>query len=129
MKISANELRLCNYVNDNWQPSNEPLQLNEMEFKVRVLELNCKDLSPIPLTEQWLKDFGFRKDKDGYFYKMAWSPGHPSARFDIEWKPELGLLLKSRYQEQSDQLTMIHIKHIHQLQNLYYCLCEKELTK
>lgn len=125
MKISANELRLCNYVNDNWQRSNEPLQLNEMEFKVRVLELNCKDLSPIPLTEQWLEDsvlipiFKHKKYK-GWTVSDSIKIIKEKNTFNLYIYPNSGKSIGAYIME---------IKYVHQFQNLCLDLTEKELTK
>ena len=71
-------------------------------------------IKPIPLTEEWLKKFGFkwkntglRLDKyvlrnqiDGWFMYIS----NESLNFTV------------------------HIKYIHQLQNLYFALTGKELT-
>lgn len=124
MKISANELRLCNYVNDNWQRSNEPLQLNEMEFKVRVLQLNCKDLSPIPLNEQWIKNWGINYATDLHvkgriyysFEKDILVQFFKNGRIDVRISGR-----KFTFEKQK--------LYVHQLQNLYFALTGKELTK
>lgn len=85
--------------------------------------------SSIEITEEYLLKFGFEKFEKfemGYS-KNAFSPGHPSQRFDIDWSEENGIKCKSRYQADSDYFFMRHIKHVHQLQNLYYALTGEEL--
>ncbi len=80
---------------------------------------------PIPLTKEWILRLGFNKWKDRYCLE-AWSPGHPSQRFDIDWK-DGNVMMKSRYQGEDDNLLMRHIKNVHELQNLYFALTGKEL--
>lgn len=80
---------------------------------------------PIPLTKEWALRLGFNKWQDRYCLE-AWSPGHPSQRFDIDWK-DGNIMMKSRYQGEDDNLLMRHIKHVHELQNLYFALTGKEL--
>jgi len=82
---------------------------------------------PILLTKEWLIKLGFYKERTGDRLTIeAWSPGHPSQRFNIDFKNGK-ILLISRYQGDSDHLTMDHIKFVHQLQNLYFALTGEEL--
>lgn len=132
--MKPNELRIGNWVFS---------KTSEANYKVKGIKFNgelwlknkddsfwesngIKYIEPIPLTEEWLLKFGFIKEAKSEFYIEAFSPGHPSARFEIEWRNN-GLLLKSRYQESNDDLKMRHIKHVHQLQNLFLCLTGTEL--
>jgi len=83
------------------------------------------DIKPIPLNKELVLKLGFEKWQDRYCLE-AWSPGHPSQRFDIDWK-DGNIMMKSRYQGEDDNLLMRHIKNVHQLQNLYFALTGKEL--
>lgn len=80
------------------------------------------ELQGIPLTEQWLKDFGFKVNgvmtftlyrvfklsKSNYGYQL-----HCGNLFTTMTTEEIG----------------VEITHVHQLQNLFFCLTGKELTK
>ena len=68
-----------------------------------------KDVYPIPLTEEWLIKFGFERWNDVYnFY-------HKLNGVEIE----NGNIYVGHGNE---------IKYVHQLQNLYFALTNKELT-
>lgn len=84
-----------------------------------------KGIEPIEITEEWVIKLGFKKWKDRFMIE-AWAKGHPSQRFDIDFK-DGKIIMNSRYQEHSDYLVMGHIKYAHQLQNLYFALTGEEL--
>ena len=66
---------------------------------------------PIPLTEEWLVKFGFRKSANLYL-----SIGY----FEFIWQGELFLDIEGQW------LTL-GCKYVHSLQNLYFALTGKEL--
>lgn len=80
-------------------------------------------LKPMPLTEEWLIKFGFwRKPPFG----MGKSIGKHDSRIELEWLP-----IDQCYQLEYFGIRYISdilIKHVHQLQNLYYALTGKELA-
>ena len=88
--------------------------------------VRSSELSAIDLTPEILEKAGFEPFK-GWLNRDAWSPGHPSQRFDLYWSESDGFMTKSRYQKDNPGYKMRHIKHLHQLQNLYYCLCGEEI--
>lgn len=69
---------------------------------------NCK---PIPLTEQWLEKFGFENRGLTYSGNNFW---------DIQ-----------KYSNTNDfyiqDIEVMHLKYVHQLQNLFHSLTGKEL--
>jgi hypothetical protein len=67
---------------------------------------------PIPLTEEWLLEFGFVKGKFGFF--------ETKKRLLVE---DLGNSITY-----DNKLLNTKIKHVHQLQNFYFALTEEELT-
>ena len=69
------------------------------------------NITPIPLTEEWLLKFGFEKDSDGYLIYMK-------SRIFIEFTTR-GHYEISEYDTE--------IKYVHQLQNLYFALTGNEL--
>jgi hypothetical protein len=80
---------------------------------------------PIPLTEDWLKRFGFEKDEEydegglvDYRMMLMWH----SLEFVSFWNSED---LKGVNQPQ----TGVDVEYVHQLQNLYFALTGEELTK
>jgi hypothetical protein len=90
--IQANELRIGNWV-ILYRANNYPT--NEIH-KVDAIDIN---ISPIPLTEEWLVKLGnivwLFKDDNGYF-----------------------VLFNNK---------RINIDFVHSLQNIYFCIEQKEL--
>ena len=66
-------------------------------------------LSPIPLTEEWLLKFGFKELGDYTFYLGPIKIHHRKR----------GFVLAKRYSD---------ILFVHSIQNLYFCLTQKELS-
>tara|TARA_R110000772_G_scaffold186043_1_gene297261 strand:- start:171 stop:569 length:399 start_codon:yes stop_codon:yes gene_type:complete len=130
--IQANELRIGNWVN---------YKGNECRFSIYDIvniqdDEDCASLTqPIPLTEQWLIDFGFEKDKDGWYSICFFTDCVESTE-----KMTISLNLKSFRCAMFDDddrdvlnpsypcYTSKSIKHLHQLQNLYFALTGIELT-
>jgi hypothetical protein len=119
--MKAEELRIGNYVYYNKihkdigkvsQIRKEILfskeELIGLNYRIDVF-YESKDIEPIILTNEWLLKFGFVKDKiDNTFYKDD---------FDILLPNFL------RYK----QAQIYKIKHVHELQNLYFAVTNKEL--
>lgn len=74
--------------------------------------VNYRDMSPIPLTEEWLLKMGFEKDGEGDWQKgdFAFTLGSEGLKLFMEY----GFINPP-------------IKFVHQLQNLFYCLTGEEL--
>lgn len=118
--IQANELRIGNYVR-----LSKSVTVDENIIKVtphdisNAYEQNKKGansfLQPIPLTEHWLIDFGFEID---------WIISHKDEYFNLFQQG-------SEYFYTADMCNhnSIAIDSVHQLQNLYFALTGKELTK
>ena len=66
-------------------------------------------IKPIPLSEKWLIDFGFIKN--GRFYRI----GMVKLTNRGGWRYEYGG-------------TIVELKHVHQLQDLYHALTSEGLT-
>jgi len=67
---------------------------------------------PIPLTPEWLKRFGFeeyRHIKDGIVFDNSW----------LRINESMVAYWRGAYIDK--------LKYVHQLQNLFFCLCGKEL--
>jgi len=119
--MKPEELKIGNYVYDEGKV--EKISANAFWA---YIEYNCDfdelGLNPIPLTEQWLIDFGFESTEissniiSWYNHSMAINT-YSKSKVDYYW-------LRGYQNNVSN-----HIKYVHQLQNLYYALTGKELTK
>jgi hypothetical protein len=118
--ISAPELRIGDFVYvDNSQQICTITEIKEKTVRVLYLRsdtgknhnsiIEIVRIKPIPLTEEWLLKFGFEKYDDMILY---WELDDVTI-----WEE------KGKYQFFSDK----NIKYVHQLQNLYFALTEKEL--
>ena len=88
------------------------IQYNDTKYFTIELEY----ASPIPLTEEWILKFGFEKKKD-YYNRYYFSIDGMDIRIDDDmFETEVGESLYKR------------IKYVHQLQNLYFALNDKELN-
>ena len=84
----------------------------DVEDEIEITYMELDNFEPIPLTEEWLVKFGFKKDKvDETYYKN---------NFEI--------MLPNFFQYKISLISDSLVKHVHQLQNLYWCLCGEELT-
>lgn len=116
MGIRANELRIGNYVNDT-DHKHIPYFEIEMfygttDFKPKLdyedLTICLSKCESIPLTEEWLLKFGFEKNNHIWFNDT--NIGFTfTKKGKIEWNEPK------------------HIKYVHQFQNLYFALTNKEL--
>ena len=97
-------------------------------------------LDPIPITEEWLKRFGFSIEgtelgdegalviedpilaPDYYEELIMWTPKGKGRRY-IEDMDKDTINVLQNYDKR-----MSHIKYVHQLQNLYFALTGSELT-
>ena len=125
MELKANELRINNYVLDI---DGDVLSISEItkdyvSFNKCNLKSRYSKIKPIHLTEEWLLKFGFGKsdehelghnlnDNFGFYYDYHFK------RFRLETSDNDGL----NYAD-----VLLNIKHVHQLQNLYFALTNKEL--
>lgn len=80
-------------------------------------------LEPIPLTEEWLKRFGFNSEESKYVWR------NDNRHFKL-WKRQNKL--EGWYFHVTGNLAddgfIIVVKWVHQLQNLYFNLTGEELT-
>ena len=118
--MKPNELRIGNWV------KNVEDRENTYQSQIVIDDLYVADqVEPIPLTEEWLIKFGFRKvDKklelnprlnDSYFIDALDDLIIDLERVDKYYIPWFG------------DGTSNKLKHVHQLQNLYFALTGEEL--
>ena len=81
-------------------------------FKVNI----NKGIEPIPLTSEWLVKFGFNNNQYGI--------NLDAGMFYLDWKGSYLVLADA---DRTVRMKMEDIKYVHQLQNLYFALTQKEL--
>lgn len=124
MTIRSQELRLNNLVIVNHktdlistvigiQPEMISVEFERQPDLVSGLHVSPNNLNGIPLTEQWLIDFGFQSDP--YFDRYEYY----GIQVDCD---------KTKGETQLWIDDASYIKHVHQLQNLYFALTGHELT-
>ena len=120
--MKARELRIGNLVEvfkDTYYPIvGISIENAYVSNKMGVLHCSYIELEPIPLTEEWLVKFGFKKEYDNY-----WS--HKKSYFEID-KDNEGLWINSVNGNEYHHGNGFN--HVHQLQNLYFALTGEELT-
>ena len=148
--MKENELRIGNYVtidnNENWEEIKHiPMVVISIKYKeegnysISVDMAFEEDLfyngfsqyerfiEPIPLTEEWLVKFGM-KLYDGFSEKrVIYIEKHKYDTSLITYSQKEGIVRFSNGEQKGSTL-IPHIKHVHQLQNLYHSLTGKELT-
>ena len=78
-------------------------------------------LEPIPLTEEWLVKFGIKGMHSKKLTKGIKLASYGNGEYQIYVATEMHAIT-------TEDLGAIRIKHVHQLQNLYFALTGKELT-
>jgi hypothetical protein len=136
--MDAKELRIGNLVNEevlgNCIVSDicehvvmvkvENVELNRSIGTVKYT-LNYGSIKPIPLTKDWLSKFGFKKHKILGSYNIGQFRFHTQRPFGNE--KQFNLTTELYYCERAI-LVSGGVKEVHQIQNLYFALTNKELT-
>jgi hypothetical protein len=103
--MKANELRI-----GNWAMYSSKIQVNEN--KIRECVDHPDRFAPIFLTEEWLERFGFEKIG-------GWDDYEAYILNEVEITINENVPFKNYLDKE--------IKHVHQLQNLYFALTGQEL--
>jgi hypothetical protein len=131
--MEARELRIGNFVYYANKPmailqlSADGMQQVETGYGAECGYVGERDLTPIPITEEWLLNFGFEIEiyehdcKDYKCYKKINEDTFnifiiEESQSDVDYWRMLDIDMK------------VEIKHVHQLQNLYFALTGEELT-
>lgn len=131
--MKPQELRIGNYIqfNSTWDiervyniVSNFKWQdelKHQRKVSPEINDVDIKDVRPIPLTEEWLLNFGFKEN-----FKVEVDRGNEKT---FLWsKLSFRLTIWDNYKLVYDYMGgNIEIKYVHQLQNLYYALTGSEL--
>ncbi len=125
--MKSAELRIGNYLKSE-KTEDEYTEVVALESDLIMCEDEAgllqrnEHLTPIKLTEEWLLKLGFVMElgeltlwHDDFLITKS---KHTS---DIE-------VIAHQYEFGAEPLVLPHIKHVHQLQNLYFALCGEELT-
>jgi hypothetical protein len=132
-KLTASELRIGNRV----KRGNDIVEVNlisENEFGLKNINsmypITICELEPIPLTEEWLLKFGF--EVKNFDYNIIISEcGVVSMQLipqDEKCSSFSVCVIQSDEDELDSYVFLSDIKNVHQLQNLYFALTNKELT-
>tara|TARA_R110002153_G_scaffold216657_1_gene369161 strand:- start:197 stop:601 length:405 start_codon:yes stop_codon:yes gene_type:complete len=132
--MEAKELRIGNYVNFKFHKDCGGVKgievfVSDLEI---ILQNNSKSeyYTPIPLTEGWLVKFGFTcfwdDDYDNNVFSLIRSGNYDDVIIDPSWvsQTECNRFVIAHFDYEMD----LEIKHVHQLQNLYFALTNEELT-
>ena len=121
--MKATELRLNNYIETKDGKIEQVFTLNGEGINGYdgcggIYLDDQEDFKPILLTDKWLNDLGFKEWAEGNWKKYKDKNGWPSQwNYYLPYK-NLGLYVGNAT-----------IQYVHQLQNLYFALTGKELTK
>ena len=125
--INAKELRIGNLVKDHLGRIQTVAEVRHDAYICYLrngakLKYKLNTTQPIPLTEEWLLKFSFErflqetkfklyfnKNKDSYYASISVSLHSDFCRVNVI----------------NQEITKV--QYVHQLQNLYFCLCGEEL--
>jgi len=117
--MKENELRIGNLL--DLYGTIATLQGEDFYHHYSINERKLSRFKPIPLTEEWLLKFGFIK----------YGTLHDSYRLN-PFIVELDILGNHytfrKIMNKEESILLKEMKHVHQLQNLYFALTEKELN-
>jgi hypothetical protein len=113
--MKANEVRVGDYINYTTEREIVTMQIT-YEY-IRLIHNGNKNFKPIRLTEEWLLKFGFK-------YSLRLEEFMFKDNFEIQ-PYKRGFLNSVIW---CDNQILEEFKYVHQLQNLYFALTNKELT-
>ena len=126
--MKASELRIGNKLfyrmKDRMDERQEWNEVDTIDAEdILSIQKGSKSYLPIPLTEEWLKKFGFKDVIGRHGYKIK------TTNAKVIWN-EVVLEFWNEWHFSGDEgiKMSIAIKHVHQLQNLYFALTGEELT-
>lgn len=123
--MKANELRIGNYffreneykeliIDEIYSINRKGVNLWAMDDDICVNQ-EYNEITPIPLTEEWLLKFGKKAEKNDDY-----------GGFIIYYPNGNGMRIKNN--EWSSQHISVKLEYVHQLQNLYFALTNEKLT-
>lgn len=127
--IDPRELRIGNLITDIWAPDGSAFEVVLLSSKYPIvkygnnLSANCRNLKPIPLTEELLVKAGFKKETNEYFLIK-----HEYSNLLIFYSKIHNRFWYFADVERRQYNSTKPIEYLHQLQNLYFALTGTELT-
>jgi hypothetical protein len=128
--IKAEELRIGNYVTrKNFVTRDtELVQWNIERFALVCDKISSiEEFSPILLNEKWLLKFGFSKNVKYEYYTLFLSEDNSLSAQRIDYWPNDELSVAELCYA-GVCFKRVKLKHVHQLQNLYFAITGEELT-
>lgn len=120
--MEANELRIGNYINN----LNKVLSITDGCILCTGLSMTgvmfIENPKPIPLTEEWLLNLGFTKHHSEFYNDVLYLI-NVTDNLEFDWGVYPKQLGSGIQIKNSDKL-----KYVHQLQNIYFAITNKELT-
>jgi hypothetical protein len=122
--IDPKHLRLGNYIRYNEKfPDDPELELDnegplsEDDFNFMLIDNGDfrQNAEYIPLTEEWLKRFGFVSHNSFNFVKRYGKSKRNHFTIGVDFKVRI------------HDIKWVHVSTVHQLQNLYFAITEEEL--
>jgi hypothetical protein len=133
--IDEKEIRIGNYIKAQTKGGEWYECELTRELFLRWLHFGGDDFSePIPLTEEWLLRFGFKKEThagtDLFLIPLKIVAGQTLKGFCLYFtEDEWDLSFTDYYTgKEKTELFPYGLKYVHQLQNLYFALTGEELT-
>lgn len=123
--MKATELRIGNWIYVDGKPIDIASNVIS-EYHWSELTTTPTTYSPIPLTEEWLKKFGFKQWQShvsinvGSENRIYWQIGKERNLF---WESYDNTFTLDRVNKEDSP----RVKYVHQLQNLYHALTNQEL--
>jgi len=117
--MEAKELRIGNLVHAKTIGIDGQVNIDILRL---IEDKKEHDYIPIPLTEEWLETFGFNHE-----YNEYWSVEHRYITFLLFVNSRHKTIYHFTDVERRQYHSMLSIKYVHQLQNLYHSLTEEEL--
>jgi hypothetical protein len=129
--MGANEIRLGNYVFH----CKQVLCMDYNAMHDTYIDNDFDELEPIQLTEDWVLKFGFEEVKGSdcdFKLQIQKNIGGGNPEFDIwvDFGEEDGdgrLPMSIQIVSQDSEWLRTKVKHVHELQNLYFSLTGEEL--
>lgn len=108
--MEARELRIGNFVYDAIENIHQITSIDNVDLGLLGCSIELRFAKPIPLTEEWLLKFGFEDDFLGFGIIRIFES-------DFGYKIYKG-----------HGCFDVNCFYVHQLQNLYFALTQKELV-
>lgn len=138
--MEANELRIGNYVMFNQEQFTNNKNHQEVELicndgvVLKTFSYPYQEIQPIPLTEEWLVKFGFGVHHDinynEYKILLNYKSGFTDTLVVIDKGGDLNnpiYLYSLKSNTDKSYMFLKTYDYVHQLQNLYFALTNKEL--